>query len=299
MQRHSQNPSPWVVRDLYTAHFALSDVQAGRHMFFERTNREAIGWAGAEETPGRIWNGNWELMFDGDAGTQRLAAEQDGHRLQLTLRPVKPLVLHGERGISRKGPSLGNASYYYSFPRLETSGEITISGETFAVTGTSWMDHEFSSSFLEAGQQGWDWFSVQLDSGHELMLYQIRREDGAVDARSSGTWVEVDGSARSLAADEFRLAPTPGETWSSATTGATYPLQWRVQVPNQRLDVMVRASFPQQEMDTSASTGVVYWEGCVTIDGTREGRPVRGQGYLEMTGYAGRGLGALISATHE
>ena len=286
LQRDPVNPSRWTVRDLYTAHFAISDVANQRFLRFERTHRGSLDWAGARQ--GRIWNGNWSLQFDADSAEHQLHALQDDHAIELTLRPEKPLILHGENGLSRKGSSPGNASYYYSFTRLETVGHVTIDGERLKVLGRSWMDHEFSSSFLEKGQQGWDWFSIQLNTGEELMIYQMRLKDGSADEHSSGTWVAKDGTVITLAREDFILEPL--RVWRSPTTSATYPIAWRVRVPSLELDLNVSALMPNQEMDTSASTGVIYWEGCVDITGSRAGR-----GYLEMTGYTGRGLGDLMN----
>jgi predicted secreted hydrolase len=145
------------------------------------------------------------------------------------------------------------------------------------------MDHEFSSSFLEQNQQGWDWFSMQFDDGHSLMLYQMRGRDGTKDPQSSGTWMMPDGTSRILAAEDFTLQPM--NVWTSASTSARYPVRWRVHVPSLELAVVVQAVVNQQEMDTHRSTGIVYWEGCVDIEGIRQGRPAPGRGYLEMTGY--------------
>lgn len=296
LQPQPANPSRWAVRDLYTAHFAVSDIQNKKFTRFERTHRAGIGWAGAEENPGRIWNGEWELRLEpasaGDPQRHHLVARENGFAIDLTLEPVKPLVLHGDGGLSRKGPSEGNASYYYSFPRLKTTGTIQVAGESWAVEGTSWMDHEFSSSFLESGQTGWDWFSVQLDDGRELMLYQIRRENQRVDQASSGTLVAADGQTTALTAAQFQLKPR--KFWRSPATGGHYPIAWEVAIPEHKLQFEVRAVFPAQEMDTRSSTGIVYWEGSVDIAGTANGQVLRGRGYLEMTGYAGQGLGRML-----
>jgi predicted secreted hydrolase len=288
LQRAPKNPSRWTVRDLYTAHFAISDVANTRFFKFERTHRGGVDWAGVDDE-GRVWNGNWELNVDSETEVHNLHAMQDGNSIELSLMPAKPLILHGNSGLSRKGATPGNASYYYSFTRLNTSGKITVGNETFDVQGTSWMDHEFSSSFLEKGQSGWDWFSIQLDSGEELMLYQMRLDNGAADPHSSGTWIAKDGAATVLSRDDFVLEPLR-RRWHSKPTGADYPIAWRVRVPSLELDVTVTAVMPNQEMDTSAGTGVIYWEGCVDIAGTRGQIPVKGRGYLEMTGYAADGV---------
>ncbi len=284
LQSTVDNDSRWAVRDLYTAHFAVSDVAERRLLRFERSNRGGLGWAGADEVPGRIWNGNWSLEIDNRTTppVHKLTAQDRDAGLSLELRPLQDPVPHGAGGLSRKGPTDGNASYYYSFPRLATQGTLTFGGQTLSVRGESWMDHEFSSSFLEQGQQGWDWFCIQLDDGSELMLYQIRREDGSADECSSGTWIAADGSVRHLHREEFTLQPS--QAWTSPRTSGVYPQVWQVAVPSAELELEVGAVFPDQEMDTRASTGIVYWEGCVDVAGTRGRRPISGQGYLEMTG---------------
>ena len=231
-----RNPSRWSVRDLYTAHFAISDIAERRHVFFQRNNRAGIGWAGAETERCHVWNGDWKLWLDGDA--HRLVAQDGDCALDLTLVPAKPAILHGEQGLSRKGPSVGNASYYYSLTRLTTSGTLRTQDQVFHVQGESWMDHEFSSSFLEKGQTGWDWFSIQLDNGCELMLYQMRREDGSRDPLSSGTFIDERGQARQLASSDFDLQPAG--VWQSPHTRAEYPLRWRIELPGLGYELQMR-----------------------------------------------------------
>ena len=154
------------------------------------------------------------------------------------------------------------------------------------------MDHEFGSSFLEKTQVGWDWFSIQLDDGEDLMLFQLRGADGSIDPRSSGTVVSRDGRTSSLAAGAFTL--TPGRRWSSPTSGASYPVEWRIDVPGEQLALTVQAALDAQEMHAGLQSGIAYWEGAVDVSGTRNGRPVNGRGYLEMTGYSGRAMGELL-----
>ena len=285
-----ENPSRWSVRDLYITHFAISDVADQAFHQFERVNRRGIGWAGAETDRFHAWNDDWEVQLEGD--NHRLVARDGNFRIDLTLRPLKPLVVHGSQGVSRKGPAAGNASHYYSFTRLETTGTLSVDGVDLSVKGLSWMDHEFSTSFLEPGQAGWDWFAVQLDDGRELMIYQMRRDDGSMDPHSSGTLIDSDGVVAHIRADEFTLErDTP---WKSPATEATYPTRWTIRLPGRGLRLDVRAVFPNQEMDASDGAGVIYWEGCVDVVGSDQGRPVSGRGYLEMTGYAGQSLGTML-----
>jgi predicted secreted hydrolase len=189
-------------------------------------------------------------------------------------------VLQGDQGYSRKGPEPGNASYYYSLTRLETTGTVAVGGETIPVTGLSWMDHEYSTSALSAGQVGWDWFSLQLDDRSELMVFQIRRDDGSVDPYSSGALVAADGTTRHLDRDAFVIEVAG--TWRSPRTGSEYPARWTITVPTAGLTLRLEPHLADQELDLSYA----YWEGAVRATGERDGRPVSGNGYVEMTGYA-------------
>lgn len=278
-----QNPSRWAVRDLYTAHVAISDLSRRRHRFAQRTRRQGIGQAGAAEDRYDVWNDDWSVQLHEDR--HLLKAETGEFALSLELVATKPLVLHGDGGLSRKGASDGNASYYYSATRMATIGSLTVDGRRHEVRGESWMDHEFSTSFLEPGQLGWDWFSIQLDDQSELMLYQIRRQDGTPDPFSSGTHVNPQGQVTRLSAADFQLEPL--STWKSPQTGGNYPLSWRVRIPSLGYELTVKAAFPEQEMTTQASVGLSYWEGSIAVQGQGRGRPVTGRGYLELTGYAG------------
>ncbi len=285
------NPSRWAVRDLHLAHFAISDLGRGRHAYADRLNRDGVGWAGARADTYRVWNEDWEATLDA-SGRHRLRAADARIALDLVLDEGKPVVLHGEAGYSRKGPSPGNASHYYSLTRMPTRGTLTVDGERVQVTGASWMDHEFGTSFLEPGQVGWDWFSIQLDDGSEVMLFQIRRSDGSADPFASGTLVGADGRARPLGAGAFQLKA--GDTWTSPRSGGRYPVAWQVWLPGEDLALEVRAAFPAQELRTEDSTAVTYWEGAIEVRGTRRGRPVTGRGYLEMTGYTGQEMSEVL-----
>jgi predicted secreted hydrolase len=286
--------SPWAVDDLYLAHFAVSDLDEAAYHHSERLSRAGAGRAGA--TPAgdvaasgtaRVWNGLWTAEIT--AGSQRLVARDpvSGTAIDLTLTPLKPPVLQGDAGFSRKGASPGNASHYYSLTRLTARGTLTAAGGTHQVEGLAWMDREFGSSFLEDGQAGWDWFALQLDDGRDLMLYQLRREDGTPDPHSRGVLVGADGSATHFGPDGFALAPAG--TWESPASGAVYPLRWSLRVPEAGLAVEVSAAFPGQEFTSETGTGIEYWEGAVSVRGS-----ARGRGYLEMTGYGGEALGRAL-----
>lgn len=279
------NPSRWAVRDLYTAHFAVSDIGQERFRHAEKMNRAGVGWAGADEKIYHVWNEDWEAKHD-EAGNHRLRAKSEGMAIDLTLAPGKPPVIQGENGVSQKGNAAGNASHYYSLTRMPTRGTIMVDGEAVEVTGTSWMDHEFGTSFLEAGQIGWDWMSIQLEDGTDLMLYQFRREDRQLDPHSNGALVGVDGGVQKLRADQFRL--TPLDYWTSPASGARYPIAWQIEIPEKGVSLTARAAIKNQELQTNESTRVTYWEGAIEIEGRQ-----RGRGYLEMTGYAGAAMGAF------
>ncbi|MFY9611363.1 MAG: lipocalin-like domain-containing protein [Blastocatellia bacterium] len=290
VDRKPVNPSRWAVRDLYMAHFAISDIDVRSFHSFERINRAAIGWAGADSASYRVWNEDWEARLDGR--DHLLSARDEGYELSLRLDPAKPEVIHGENSISQKGAAVGNASHYYSLTRLQTSGSLTLGPESFEVAGLSWMDHEFGSSFLEVEQAGWDWFSIQLEDGRDLMVFQIRRGDGTIDPHSGGTVIEADGRTTHIGRDGLKLIP--GATWRSPASGASYPTVWTIELPRYALRLRARAAFDDQELRTTESTGVTYWEGSVVIEGSSSEKPVRGRGYLEMTGYAGASMGNLM-----
>lgn len=285
-----ENPSRWAVRDLYMAHFAVSDIDRESFHSFERLSRAGINWAGADTASYSVWNNDWEVKLDGH--DHLLEARDADFELELRLSPAKSEVIHGQNGVSQKGPSEGNATHYYSITRFNSAGRLVVNGEPFEVTGLSWMDHEFGTRILEPGQIGWDWFSIQLDDGRELMIFQTRRADGSVDPRSSGTLIDVDGRAIHIPFGELSL--TPGELWHSSASGATYPITWRVEVPAYGLSLSVTAAFPDQELRATESTGVTYWEGSVEVRGRAGENDARGRGYLEMTGYTGQSMGAIF-----
>src|SRR5512133_2919129 len=219
----SDNPSAWRIDDLYLAHLALTDIDGRRFLYDRRLNRAGPGVAGASLDERRVWNGNWSAEWQGERQVLRAVAE--GIRLTLHLAPLKPLVIHGENGVSQKAAGRGRASHYVSFPRLEVKGEIN--GQT--VEGLAWMDHEWFTHQLAEDQQGWDWFSAQLADGTELMLFELRRKDGGIDPWSAGTFIDREGKPRHLRAGEFTLEPL---AW-----WRRYPVRWRIQVPALGIDL--------------------------------------------------------------
>jgi len=293
------NPSRWAVRDLFMTHLAVSDPSGRRYRYAEKLSRGGPGLAGADTARYHVWNDDWFAMLD--AGSDPGGGTRERHLLravapevaiELTLDAGKPPAVNGVNGISQKGAREGNASHYYSLTRMPTRGTLTIDGERVEVTGESWMDHEFGTSFLEPEQRGWDWLSIQLSDGRELMLYQLRRADGSRDPRSSGTLVDRNGRTTHLANADFSLAPGPA-TFRSAN-GAVYPIEWLVDVPRHGLRLRVTTPLDNQELSLEASTGIAYWEGLIDVAGTAGGAPLTGVGYLEMTGYHGS-LGRVLS----
>ncbi len=281
--RQQDNSSPFFT-DLYMAHFALSDKDAKTFRVAERANRGYGEKAGAATDKLLVWNEDWRL--EGSGEKQSLDVKDKEIGLKLRLIPAKPVALHGDNGLSQKAEGAGRASYYYSFTRLDTEGELEIAGRKETLRGQSWMDHEFGSNQLADNQLGWDWFSLQLADNSELMLYVMRRKDGSIDPYSSGTIVKPDGSARHLALADFKIEAL--DKWNSPKSGAVYPMKWKVAVPREQLELEVTPFFPAQELDTKKSTKVTYWEGSVVIRGAVNGKAVQGLGYVEMTGYAGK-----------
>ena len=268
--------SNWRSKQVYMGHLAISDIAEGRHYSGERFARAATGLAGARTVPFEVWLGPWSLRAGSDLFPLSLEAQHDDIELSLQLQPGdKPMLLQGERGLSRKSATPGNASYYYSFTRLPTHGELRIGETLFSVQGDSWLDREWSSSALDEDQVGWDWFALQLDDGRELMFYQLRTRQGGVHAFSRGVLVGQDGNVRDLLPGQVTLTPT--RYWQS-DDGTRYPIDWRLQAPEFKLDLEVQALLDDQLMDHS----VHYWEGAVDVSGSH-----RGQGYLELSGYAG------------
>jgi len=268
---------------VYFAHFAITDVTARRHVAAERFSRGAGGLAGATGEPFSVWLEDWRAdASNADGSAVRLTGRDaaTGLSLDLELAATKPLVAHGDRGLSPKSEEPGNASYYVGYTRMAAQGRIGAGGDEAEVAGEAWFDHEWSTSALGEGAVGWDWFSLQLDDGRELMHFQIRREDGSIELVSGGTLVERDGRTRRLARDDVSVDVL--DHWTSPQTGARYPSRWRVQVPSQGLDLLVEPWLEGQEMRTS----FVYWEGAVQITGRADPRAVTGRGYVELTGYA-------------
>ena len=278
----AQRPSSWSSRQIYMAHFALSDIGAERFYAFERFSRDALGLAGAQVEPFfHVWLQDWEARAtQGGVFPMKLTARGDnGATLELELEEGKPPVLQGERGLSQKSAERGNASYYYSLTRMPSRGTVTVDGRAYPVTGTSWMDREWSTGSMAKNQVGWDWFALQLSDGSELMYYQLRREDGSADPFSAGSFVPPQGAPVRIQRDALRLEVL--DTWQSPRGNTKYPARWRLSVPEVQLELEITPAQADQELPVS----VRYWEGAVRVRGSRAGQPVTGQGYVELTGY--------------
>ncbi|PZR76545.1 MAG: carotenoid 1,2-hydratase [Chthoniobacterales bacterium] len=275
------NSSRFIVDDLKFAHFALTDVSKKTFRFEQKTSRGAFGEAGFDDGKRLAWIDNWTLASSGDNAFDVVASGEVG-TVHLHLRATKPAIAHGENGVSAKAAGGASASHYYSIPRLETTGEIFVNGTTRPFRGESWFDHEWSSSQLAKGEAGWDWICLQWEDGAELMLYQMRLENGEAEASSSGTWIAADGAVTHLRRADFAM--TPIAFWKSKANGAQYPIGWRVTLPAQHMEFTLRAAIEDQELKLGP---ISYWEGAIDATGSREGKAVRGRGYLELTGYAG------------
>lgn len=280
------NPSSWKTNQVFIAHFAVTDAERGRFQFEQRYARGVLGLAGAQSSPFRVWIEDWSVTENPLTAGSGQSAENwlldvagEGLGLELNLRAAKPVVLNGIDGLSQKSDETGNASYYYSIPRLESAGRLRISGETFEVTGTSWLDREWSSSALSGDQRGWDWFALQLSDGSDLMFYNLRKVDGSQDPHSAGTHVDAEGRATHLGADQVVIRVTA--EWASPL-GGSYPARWELELPSQDLVLTITPVMPNQELVTT----VRYWEGAVDVRGTRSGKDIEGMGYVELTGYA-------------
>lgn len=281
----ARRASSWATSQLYMAHFTLSDVASEKFHRFERFSRAAAGLAGAGAKPFRVWLEDW--FIEGAAGepvdrkpSLHLYARAEDIAINLIAESDKPIVLHGERGLSRKSATPGNASYYYSATRLRTNGLIQLGEHRFTVEGLSWLDREWSTSALDQDQVGWDWFAIQLADGYELMFYQLRARDGNAHAFSQGTVVTPDGTVRQLALDDVRLEVR--DHWTSTRTGTRYPSRWYLSILDDDVRLQIDPYMMDQELDVSAR----YWEGAVKVTGTRGGVPIEGQGYVELVGYA-------------
>jgi len=276
--------SAWRTQQIFVGHAAISDLSKKKHRHAERMARQALGMAGVSQKTSAttVFIKNWSATIGADS--QILVVRTADFSIDLTLKPAKPPVLHGQAGYSRKGSTAERASCYYSLARLNSKGLLKIDGKTVAVEGLSWMDHEYSTAPLEAGIVGWDWFSLQLSDYTELMLYLLREDNGKINAASSGTFIDRSGRPQHLTREDFSI--TTLEHWKSSRSDAVYPIAWRLNVLPLAIEFTIVANLSDQEMLTAESTGAIYWEGSVSATGSVAERPVTADGYVELTGYA-------------
>ncbi len=285
--------SAWRSREIYMAHFAITDIAGQRFEYAQKLSRAALGLAGAQGAPLRVWIDDWSLeqpRADG-APHWQLHAAQAGYQLQLDLEPAGAPVPNGQAGLSVKSAEPGGASYYYSLPRIAVTGTLVRGGAPLAVTGLAWFDHEWGSAALATSQAGWDWFALQLADGSALMFYALRDRNGQRDAHSAGTFIDASGALRALGSADVALAATG--SWVSAD-GVRYPSGWRIRVPALALELTAQPQLKDQELRTSPR----YWEGAVEVHGTRAGAAASGRGYVELVGYAQERCPAGATGAH-
>lgn len=271
--------SSWRTAQIYGAHFAISDIASRAFHSAEKFSRDAMALAGASAQPYGVWVEDWYVRETGNKSV-RLFAQTDNTRLDLNVTQTLPPILQGNDGLSVKSDQRGNASYYYSLVREQTQGTVTIDGQSFAVTGLSWKDHEYSTSAMGPDDVGWDWFALQFDNGSSLMICVIRKADGRISQFSNGNYIASDGIVTRLALSDWRATAT--DHWTSDGSGATYPIGWKIEIDRLGLTLSAKALMPNQELRLSTT----YWEGAVGVEGRHHAAAIRGQGYVELTGYA-------------
>lgn len=291
-----RSASAFAPRQLLFAHAAIADPELDRLRHDQRAARAGLGRAGFGSDRCSVWIGDWRFEQSGNAYRTQVAG--DDFAYALTLASDAPPLLNGDAGFSAKSPDARHASYYYSLPQLAVSGTVTLAGQREAVTGKAWLDHEWSSELLPEDAQGWDWVGINLDDGGALMAFRLRRSDASGAAGAAGaagatntapatplwsaaTYRTADGQRFTLDPDDVEFSAL--RTWKSPRTGTLYPVEWRLRVGARTLHL--KPLFDDQELDSRASTGAIYWEGAVRA--FADGREV-GRGYLELTGYAGR-----------
>ena len=284
LDRFGVVPLRLIANPLYLAHFAVTDES--RHSFRYAHRKSANGpFDLPAHMSGQRYElslGDWSVREDGD--THCLRATLGGDLIfEVALRPEKPAALNGQHGIGVSFKDEGEASRYFSYTRMAAEGRITWHGETEPCAGSAWMDREFGTWRTTEKQQGWDWFSVQLGTGAEVMVYHLRDRLNRPSDFSSGTFVDAQGTWTHLARADFTLEPTG--RWRSPHTGAVYPSGWRLRVPRFGVDVRITPVLKDQELDTRGTTMIVYWEGACAVQGQHGDAPTDGRAYVELVGY--------------
>lgn len=274
----TRHASDWRSRQVYFSHFTVSDIEGGDFYPEERFSRGSAQLAGAQAEPYRVWLQDWDISETPDHQIA-LHAQTKDVGLNLELKQTLPPILQGDRGYSIKGSEPGNASYYYSQVQQQAQGIVRVNDQTFPVKGLSWTDHEYSTSALSPGTEGWDWFSLQFDNHTALMIYILRQADGSTLPLSRGSFTDTDGVVTALAPDDWNIEVL--DHWKSPINGAQYPSQWRIQIPKLDLTLQGKPMMANQELNLSTT----YWEGAVQFSGAFHDQPVGAKGYVELTGY--------------
>ena len=275
--------SDWRSNQIYMAHFTVTDISGNEFYFEERFSRTGNELAGAKINPFKVWVEDWEIQETGentinDLPVLNIKAKTENAEINFRIESQKPLVLQGDSGLSQKGKQVGNSSYYYSYTRMKTEGKIFLEDKEFNVSGTSWMDREWSTSALSGDQKGWDWFAFQLDDSTDLMYYQLRKDDGSPDIYSKGILVGKDGKSETLNKEEVDIEIK--NYWESPS-GVKYPSGWNLNIPSKNIFLKITPAVSNQLLDVS----IKYWEGAVKIEGTKDNSKISGRGYVELTGY--------------
>jgi predicted secreted hydrolase len=271
--------SAWRDNQLYMAHLTVTDVAQQKFYVSERFSRAGNGLAGAASNNFHVWLQDWSVTAQDTGFPLHLKAQSENFSIDLLLKTDQEPILQGNQGLSQKSPEPGNASYYYSYPLLLTEGNININDQHFSVIGSSWMDREWSTSSLSEQQSGWDWFALQLNDNSKIMFYRLRRKDGQLDPNSSGSAILADNSKQTLANQDVQIKVT--EEWTSPHSKVTYPSGWQLSIPSQQLELDIKPLLKDQELNVSYR----YWEGAVSMIGTKQGKPIKGVGYVELAGY--------------
>ena len=285
-EKLSTKNSQWRTNNIYMAHVALTDFDNQQFYQQERFSRDGMALAGASRNVDgflQLWLNDWQVksLLTDQLFPLELVVNNEQFALKLQLQATKPVTLQGKQGLSQK--SSKNASYYYSYTRLQSKGNITIGNKTYAVSGDSWLDHEWSTSSLAEDQQGWDWLALHLDDGSDLMLYQMRNKDGLKDTYSSGVLVDSKGRSEILSAQQFQLEVS--EFWQSPVSSIRYPIAWVISIPKKDIKLTVVTQMKQQEWSIAGGFSFNYWEGGIVVSGMKNEQVVSGTGFLEMTGY--------------
>ncbi len=277
-ENNKPNEAQLKAKQLIIGHLAIADIQNKKFHFTQRMRRAGAGFANAATDEMHVWLGDWELQQNENTLHFQGSAPNLDATLSIKWKPLKPLAKHGKNGYSQKGDDPGNASAYISYTRLETHADLQWKGKTYTLQGLSWFDHEWGTSQLGEDVVGWDWWGLHLDDGRDLMIYQLRKNDGTPIPQSSGTLVNADGTTEHISVKEFTL--TPLEYWESPNTDARYPIRWEIEIPKKKLQFQITPKLHSSEMGTDETSGIIYWEGPVECNGS-----ATGSGYMELTGY--------------